>query len=331
MTSHSAGPLIDIISHGRKVADPRHPLNAFQVEQIRRTVNRTPEVMIKVTGGAGANDARGIAAHFSYIGRRGEVDIETDDGDLLRNRDAGKQLLDAWDLDIDLHRRRSELFAVNHRKPPKLVHRLVYSMPAGTPSKKVLAAVREFAREEFGLKYRYAMALHTDDPHPHVHVVVKAVSEEGVRLNIRKDTLRRWRHEFAKQLRFQGVAANATTRAVRGHSNTRKSDGIYRAARRGASTHMRRKITEAAHALKMESGEAEPAKAQLLNTRAAVHGGWLVATKLLDVRGEIELARAVRRYVANLPPVKTEREQLVDQLRGHTGMPRSRASTRDDA
>ena len=35
-------------------------------------------------------------------------------------------------------------------------------------------------------KHRYAMVLHTDEPHPHVHMVVKAVSEEGVRLNIQK-------------------------------------------------------------------------------------------------------------------------------------------------
>ena len=32
-------------------------------------------------------------------------------------------------------------------------------------------------RDEFGLTHRYAMALHTDEPHPHVHVLVKAVSE----------------------------------------------------------------------------------------------------------------------------------------------------------
>jgi hypothetical protein len=85
----------------------------------------------------------------SYIGRRGEVAIETDDGQQLRDKDVGKHLLSSWDLDIDLHRRRSELFAVNVRKPPKLVHRIVFSMPAGTPPKKVLAAVRQFAQEEF--------------------------------------------------------------------------------------------------------------------------------------------------------------------------------------
>ena len=43
-----------------------------------------------------------------------------------------------------------------------------------TPPNKVLEAVKDFAREEFAHKHRYAMVLHTDEPHPHVHMVVKA-------------------------------------------------------------------------------------------------------------------------------------------------------------
>jgi type IV secretory pathway VirD2 relaxase len=70
--------------------------------------------------------------------------------------------------------------------------------------------------------------LHIDEPHPHVHVVVKAVSEESVRLNIRKATLRHWRQAFARHLRAQGIAANATRRAERGKTRTSKLKGIYR-------------------------------------------------------------------------------------------------------
>lgn len=100
------------------------------------------------------------------------------------------------------------------RKPSKLVHKLIFSMPAGTPPKRLLVAVRNFAVEEFA-RHRYALGLHTDEPHPHVHVIVKAVSEWGARLNIRKATLRGWREEFARHLRAQGIEANATRRAVR--------------------------------------------------------------------------------------------------------------------
>jgi hypothetical protein len=63
------------------------------------------------------------------------------------------------------------------------------------------------------------------------------VSEQGVRLNISPATLREWRRESARHLRDQGIAANATERAVRGETRSHKLDGIYRATKRGDSTH----------------------------------------------------------------------------------------------
>jgi hypothetical protein len=60
-----------------------------------------------------------------------------------------------------------------------------------------------------------AHARHTDEPRPHVHVVLKAVSEQGRWLNIKKATLQEWRVKFAAHLREQGVAANATPRRFR--------------------------------------------------------------------------------------------------------------------
>ncbi len=79
-------------------------------------------------------------------------------------------------------------------------------------------AVRNFAREELALKHRYAMVLHTDEPHAHVHLVVKAVSAQGVRLNIRKATLHWWRSELAAHLRALGVAECDRPRRTRRES-----------------------------------------------------------------------------------------------------------------
>lgn len=81
------------------------------------------------------------------------------------------------------------------------------------------------------------MALHTDDDHPHVHVLLKALGEDGMRLNVRKATLRSWRAQFAENLRQLGVAANATERTVRGQVLASKRDRICRAAKRGESTY----------------------------------------------------------------------------------------------
>ena len=170
--------LLDVVSYGR--GGPRETggrLTPAQLEQIERTVRRTPEVVVKVLPRA-SNDLKAVGKHLDYIGRNGELELETDDGDRLNGR-TGEDLLDDWDLDIDDVRRRGTLAATNSRQPPKLVHKLMFSMPPGTPPDKVLGAARNFAREEFWGQHRYAFVLHTDEAHPHVHLVLKAVSERG--------------------------------------------------------------------------------------------------------------------------------------------------------
>ena len=146
------------------------------------------------------------------------------------------------------------------------------------------------------------MVLHTDEPHPHVHVVVKAMSEQGVRLNIRKATLRDWRREFARHLRAQGVAANATDRGVRGESRSPKRDGIYRAEHRGESRHTQARAEAVAAELLKGGLRVEPGKAQLLETRRAVEQGWWAVSDILVAEGRPELAAQVRRFSAQMPP-----------------------------
>lgn len=307
-------PLLDIWSYGRRAPEAQVRLTPAQVAQIRRTVTRTPEVMVKVSGGKGGNSASGVKAHFSYIGRCGELEIEADTGEHLKGRRANLLLLNDWDLYLEQDRKRSDLYAANRRQPPKLVHKLIFSMPARTPPDKVLSAVRDFAREEFGLKHRYAMVLHTDEPHPHVHVVVKTVSEDGVRLNIHKATLRGWRQGFARHLRAYGVEANATERVVRGEPRTRKTDGIYRAAVRGASTHMRERVERAATFLAERRLPVEAGKATLVRTRRHVEQGWRAVARLLDSQGEQRLATSVSRFVEAMRPPRTESEVMIGQL-----------------
>jgi hypothetical protein len=94
----------------------------------------------------------------------------------------------------------------------------------------------------------------------HVHLVVKAMRERSVRLNIRKATLREWRHDFAQYLRDLGVEANAMERAVRGEARSAKLDGIHRAAMRGASTHYRNKAEAVVQELAHGGLKAEPSR-----------------------------------------------------------------------
>jgi hypothetical protein len=306
-------PLLDIASYGRGgPPETGGRLTPVQIEQIQRTVRRTPEVVVKVLPRA-SNDLKAVGKHLDYIGRKGELELETDDGERLGGR-TGRDLLDDWDLDIDDVRRQATLAATNGRKPPKLVHKLMFSMPPGTSSDKVLAAVRIFAREEFWGQHRYAFVLHTDEPHPHVHLAVKATSEQGVRLNIRKATLREWRCEFARHLRNQGIAANATDRAVRGETRTRPLDGIYRADLRGDSSHTRHRVEMVESELRSGNRRAEPGKRKLIETRAQVEHGWITASEVLVSQGQPELAQHVREFVVTMRPPRTDREQVAEHL-----------------
>jgi hypothetical protein len=203
------------------------------------------------------------------------------------------------------------------RKPTKLVHNIVLSMPAGTPSEGMLAASRAFAREQFALKHRYALVLHTDQPHPHVHLVVKAVGERGKRLNIRKATLRQWRQEFAGHLRAYGIEANATARAMRGVVKPEKRDGIYWGMREGRSRHVERRVESAAAVLRGGHMPVEPGKARLIETRRSVVRGWLAVREVLRGDGREALAGEIERFLKGMPPPRTEREWWTEWLIEH--------------
>jgi hypothetical protein len=311
--------LLDVASYARHGPGRRDRLSPEEVALIGRTVRRTPEVMVKVLS-KDSNSLRSVARHLNYIGRHGGLQLETDDGDRLQQRDAGQHLVEDWDLDLDQNRRDSALSA-GPARAPKLVHKVMLSMPPGTPAKSVLEAARNFAREEFALKHRYVLVLHTDEPHPHVHLVVKAVSERSERLNIRKATLRFWRQEFARHLRDQGIAANATERAVRGESRTQKTDGIYRAGERGESSHIRERAEAVASQLSRGKLELEAGEAKMINTRSEVEKGWRTISDMLSKDGQGNLAAEVTRFVDQLPPPRTEKKQIAAKLLQHVRPP----------
>jgi hypothetical protein len=264
-----------------------------------------------------ASTLAAVRKHLGYIGRRGELDLETDEGEKLRGTRVGKDLVEDWDLDLDQYRRKSDLTSTRGREPARLVHKVIFSMPLGTPPEKVLAAVKDFAREEFALKHRYAMALHTDTPQPHVHVVIKAVSEEGRRLHIRKSTLREWRLGFARHLRAQGVPANATARHVRGETSIRRPDAIHRANLRGESTYVRARGEAVAAELARGGLRVEDAKEALMESRSEIRRGWLTLGEILIRQGQLELATHVERFLGTMPPPRTEKEQIAIGVRNH--------------
>ena len=309
-------PLLDFRTFARRGPGGRVRFSPAQVEQIARTVSRGREVVVKVT--KGATSTAGAIAHLRYIDRNGELEIETDEGEHVKGKGIEKEIAADWDLDSANAQGRGPYRGKAGRKTARLVHNVILSMPKGTSPEKLLLASRDFAREQFALKHRYVLTLHTDQDHPHVHLVVKAVGEDGKRLNIRKTTLREWRGLFAQHLRAHGIAANATERAVRGQVRSGFKDGIHRASLRGDSRHLRERTQRIAQELRDGGLKPNPGKAKLLDTRREVIAGWHAAADALLESGQGALAEKIWRFIGGMPRPLTTDEQLAARLEERT-------------
>ena len=192
----------------RRRASDGLPMLAMRSDAVRRevraVVRRAPQVMVKVTGGGRGMGA--IKAHMAYISKRGSLEVEDQEGERHKGREAIKDLAREWS------HAGTHIPEVSHRRE---AFNIILSMPRKTEAAVVRAAAREFMREEFK-GYRYAMVLHEHQENPHVHVVVRAERDDGHRLNPRKADLHRWRERFAAALRSYGIEAAATRQAVRG-------------------------------------------------------------------------------------------------------------------
>jgi len=303
-------PLLDIVSYARG----RGPLTPAQRAYVARTVRRVPEVVVKVSGGA--RTLAGVERHMKYIEKKGDFGLETDMDTRAAGKGFARDLVRDWDLDMEALKHYSKKTIGG--KPPRLVHNIIFSMPAGTSPQAVLGAVRKLALNEWALQHRYAMALHTDTPRPHVHVALKAVSEQGVRLNIKKATLRAWRDQFAENLRELGVAANATERAVRGETRTHKRTEIYRAAMRNDSSYMRRFVASVMEQSRTRVLQEDPGQIVMKRTRQLVTASWRAISLKLRNTSDINLAAEVHRFVGRMASAQTEKSALAEQIRSAT-------------
>jgi hypothetical protein len=147
-----------------------------------------------------------------------------------------------------------------------------------------------------------------------VHLIIKAVSEEGKRLNIRKATLRGWRGLFAQHLRELGIVANATERAVRGQTRSAFKDGIHRASLRGDSRHLRERDTRIARELRNGGLKPSSGKTKLLETRRDVIAGWNVAADALLAAGQGALAEKIWGFIGAMHRPLTTDEHLAAKL-----------------
>jgi hypothetical protein len=180
-------------------------------QTLRAMVRRAPQVMVKLV--RAPKGMKGISNNLTYISRDGLLEIEDQDGQVIKGKEAVADLKTEW---------RDGGMPIAADSTMRDAFHLVLSMPQRTDPQSVQRAARDFAKREFS-GFQYAMVLHTFEtdpdphpsPHPHVHLTVKAAGLDGIRLNPRKPDLQRWREGFAEALREHGIEATTTSRIHR--------------------------------------------------------------------------------------------------------------------
>ncbi len=267
--------------------------------KLARIVRKAPEVVVKVTGRQRSGSH--VKAHLDYIGRKGELDIETRDGEILTAKEDIVERAAEWSDTLNW-RSRPTVSSVS----------LIFSMPADTDPGKVLGAVRALAHAELSDNHDYVLALHTDTPRPHVHLTVQAEGLDRRRFNSRPVQLNRFRERFARELRARGVAAEATPWRARGQGIAGSSMALVKLRAR-LRTGGSRQITDAdrrtnEQAIAVARGQAEiPAFIPNGKTRwQQIRQAYGQAAAALDATGQPDdqaLANDVRGFLDKHPDV----------------------------
>lgn len=198
------------VSSSGRLSTPRARVTYVR-QTLQAMVRRSPQVIVKLV--MAPKGMKGISNNLTYISRDGLLEIEDQDGQVIKGKEAVADLKTEW---------RDGGMPIAADSTMRDAFHLVLSMPQRTNPLSVQRAARDFAKREFS-GFQYAMVLHTFEtdpdlhpsPHPHVHLTVKATGLNGIRLNPRKPDLQRWREGFAEALREHGIEARTTSRLHR--------------------------------------------------------------------------------------------------------------------
>lgn len=234
------------------------------------------------------------------------------DGDAeVKGKASAAAMLDDWKTDFST------------RANGRDVMHMEVSAPPGYDRDAVFAAARAFAAEAFEGR-QYALAEHRDTKHPHCHLVVKLMGDDGRSLNPRKGDLNRWRERFAHHARANGLALEASSRAARGVGRKGVSQPVFQLRRRGVVPRTDAARAQAAVADLREGKVAPNAfEAAQAARNAAERRAFAVeaervkraAEASIDDRERDELAAMARDLAAfahGLPAPKSERQATIE-------------------
>jgi hypothetical protein len=317
-------------------------ISAADKARLARVVKGVPEVMVKVSKPAKndktgnsikvsrASEAVRASEHLAYISRNGKIEVENDRGEVFNGRTAVGAIYREWIEKHDEDRREGSA-----TDRTRITTSIVFSMPGSVNAEALKDAVRALAVQEFQGRHDYAMALHTDTHHPHVHLTLRTVGEDGQKLNLRKADLQRLRDTFAEKLRARGVEAESTPRHARGVAHRGEVTPVYKIRQRGGKPLAdARKIRQVRRDLE-DNGGRLPQKAwddAMIARRNRVMATYDQAATILAGSSDPkdrDLARETKQFAARLTETTTQRAEMARSLVGQgdaRSAPRGRAN-----
>lgn len=296
--------------------------NAHALQQIARTAKRAPQVMVKIT-----SRVRGSASTvgaFTYAGRIGMADKEP----IGIETSEGKHLMSAEDM-LALAREWQQWETADEaRRQGATAIAMVFSMPPGTDPEKVRDAVKDFAESDLADR-RWAMALHTDEDHPHVHLLIANRDNDGRRFNPNREFLQHCRERFAENLRDRGIEADATKRMARGYPPKQDPTPVLKMRERGVSPNADKGRADMLAGITPEA-EERLAERQKSRTKTGenfeiVRDVYNRAIAELEAHGgtvEAERAKALRSFVDGMEKPVPARTEIIERLKSGDALPK---------
>lgn len=278
--------------------------------RLNALIEKHPQVNVKITGGN--KSLKGFVAHVNYINHNGQEELENEHGEIFQGKLSAEELQEMWGGDLSTNETGDNKYRENFH--------IVFSMPPDTNRAKFSVAARQTAHELFGDNHRFLMTEHHNTEHPHLHVVVKAIGENGKRLNPKKADLRYWREVFAENLRRHGIKAEATSRQIRGQFQKGMSGKIAQMKRNGKNPESEKtwenQIGEQVKEGKPYNHSAAVQKAK--NTRAVVRGiynGMIKDLERSEFNEDKVLAQKLRQFLADMPRINPREKVVYEEHR----------------
>ncbi|WP_282610883.1 relaxase/mobilization nuclease domain-containing protein [Pelagibius sp. Alg239-R121] len=193
----------------------------------------THQAVLKIVRNGTTNGGARLAAQLQYISRDGNLDLEngtnlgavprTEEGDMLRD------VIADWEQDFERMDPRTKFYT----------YHLIVSYPQSVDQVAARIAGEDFAARlssgDYGDRYKYVLAHHSDTRNPHTHIVINRAGQGGKTLHLSRhgidiQSLRDLHVETAREV---GVRLAATSRFSRGVQRRPTALGRVKAAEKG--------------------------------------------------------------------------------------------------